>query len=218
MASTSPLIELAELWARRLLKIKVTEAIDEPISTVQSDSVSFSNAPLDTGSQLQKAAGGQKNKNFAVQAKEMFRTALACLGLTWMGCIEAVSRTWNKSWTLETLSLIASIVTLAGLVSTLLAHQNKPLPQWPQLVTMNSIISLFSLLLRACVGVILTEGNLRSKRYELHKLTRATGISQCKWNWYRKVRRLDHIERFDSASRGSWGFIKLLYHLRPSQA
>ncbi|USP79036.1 hypothetical protein yc1106_06310 [Curvularia clavata] len=65
---------------------------------------------------------------------------------------------WGQSWTLETLSLVVSILGLAGLIATLLAHQSKPLPQWPQLVTINSIISLFSLLMRTCVGVVLTEG------------------------------------------------------------
>ncbi|KAF2852516.1 hypothetical protein T440DRAFT_420379, partial [Plenodomus tracheiphilus IPT5] len=62
-------------------------------------------------------------------------------------------------------------------------------------------MSLFSLLMRACVGVVLAEG-----------------ISQCKWNWYHKSRRLDHIGRLDSASRGSWGSLTLLYHFRPRQA
>ena len=216
MASTSQSVELAELSARPLLKSKVSKTIDEPSSTVQSGSVIASNAPSNTAPKLQKA-GSQKNKNLAAQAKNIFRTAIARVCLAWKRCVEAVSRGWNKSWTLETLSLIASTLTLAGLVSTLLAHQNKPLPQWPQLVTINSIISLFSLLMRACVGVILTDGSLRSKLKRAYKLTSATRISQCKWNWYRKVRKLDHIGRLDSASRGSWGSINLLYHLRPSQ-
>ena len=217
MASAPQSIELAELSARPLLKIKVSEATDEPNSIARSGFISGSNAPSNTGPKSQRAAGSQENRNFAGQAKNICRTALARLALTWRRCIEAVSRNWNRSWTLETLSLIASILTLAGLVSTLLAHQNKPLPQWPQLVTINSIISLFPLLMRACVGVILTEGSLRSKLKRACKLTSATGISQCKWVWYRKVRKLDHIGRLDSASRGSWGSINLLYHLRPSQ-
>jgi hypothetical protein len=64
----------------------------------------------------------------------------------------------TRSWTTETCSYMIAILALAGLVATLSAHQGKPLPQWPQLVTINSIISLFSLLMRACVGVVLAEG------------------------------------------------------------
>ncbi|KAH6839314.1 hypothetical protein B0T12DRAFT_428395 [Alternaria alternata] len=82
-------------------------------------------------------------------------------GVGWTRAVQGL----NRNWTAETLSYIVSILALAGLVTTLLAHQNKPLPQWPQLVTINSIISLFSLLMRAGVGVVLAEG-----------------LSQCKWN------------------------------------
>ena len=45
-------------------------------------------------------------------------------------------------------------------MATLLAHQNKPNPEWPQLVTINSIVSLFSLLMRAAVSLVLAEGEL----------------------------------------------------------
>ena len=76
--------------------------------------------------------------------------------LTYM---RSVDRWWNSSWTAEACSFILSIITLAGLVATLLVHQRKPLPQWPQLITINSVISLFSMVMRASVGVVLTEGD-----------------------------------------------------------
>jgi hypothetical protein len=78
-------------------------------------------------------------------------------GVGWKRSVQGL----NRNWTAETLSYIVSILALAGLVTTLLAHQSKPLPQWPQLVTINSIISLFSLIMRAGVGVVLAEGNLK---------------------------------------------------------
>jgi hypothetical protein len=85
-------------------------------------------------------------------------TALTRIGIGWKRSQYAVKRMWEKSWTAETLSWIASIMALIGLIATLCAHQSKPLPQWPQLVTINSIISLFSLIMRTCVGVVLAEG------------------------------------------------------------
>jgi hypothetical protein len=103
----------------------------------------------------------------------------------------------NKAWTVETLSFIVSILALVGLVATLLTHQHKPLPQWPQLVNINSIISLFVLVMRSSVATVLAEG-----------------ISQCKWNWYQKAKKLDHMARLDSASRGSWGSLVFLFHFR----
>jgi hypothetical protein len=64
----------------------------------------------------------------------------------------------RKSWTAEVLSYVFSVLSLVGLVMTLAAHQDRRLPDWPQLVTINSIVSLFSLLMRAGVGFVLAEG------------------------------------------------------------
>jgi hypothetical protein len=58
---------------------------------------------------------------------------------------------------------------------------------------------------------------LQLQGHGAHELTYPAGISQCKWNWYRKARKLDHMERLDSASRGSLGSVNLLYHCRPTQ-
>jgi hypothetical protein len=70
-------------------------------------------------------------------------------------------RTTGEGWTAETCSYVFAVLSLLGLVATLFAHQNKPLPEWPQLITINSIVSLFSLLMRAGVGLILAEGAVR---------------------------------------------------------
>jgi hypothetical protein len=106
-------------------------------------------------------------------------------------------RIWQNRWATETCSCLFALLSLAGLIATLHAHQNRPLPQWPQLVNINSIVSLFSILIRAGVGVVLAEG-----------------ISQSKWQWFRKARKLSDMERFDSASRGAWGSVLLIFGLR----
>lgn len=72
--------------------------------------------------------------------------------------VQRLIRLWKRSWTAEALSCIFALLSMLGLVATLLAHENRPLPQWPQLVSLNSIVSLFSLLMRASVGVVLAEG------------------------------------------------------------
>lgn len=94
----------------------------------------------------------------AVQPQKRPQTILARMGTIWKRRMQNAKRAWNGSLTAETCSFIISIIALAGLVATLLAHQNKPLPQWPQSVTINSIISLCALIMRACVGVVLAEG------------------------------------------------------------
>jgi hypothetical protein len=70
-------------------------------------------------------------------------------------------RILNKDWTAEALSFTVSVLALVGLIVTLLAHQHKPLPQWPQLVNINSIISLFVLVMRSSVAMVLAEGHTR---------------------------------------------------------
>ncbi|KAI4711434.1 hypothetical protein J4E89_003999 [Alternaria sp. Ai002NY15] len=42
----------------------------------------------------------------------------------------------------------------------------------------------------------------------------AEGISQSKWQWFRKARKLEDMARFDSASRGAWGSVLFIFGLR----
>ncbi|KAF2994916.1 hypothetical protein E8E13_000457 [Curvularia kusanoi] len=175
----------------RLQEIHVSSA---PASIASSDVSKPPKATLDVERSL-------RTSRFPAKLLDVLHRITKTVASPWKACVRTGKKVWTKSWTLETCSYIISTLALAGLVTTLLAHQNKPLPQWPQLVTINSILSLFSLLIRACVGVVLAEG-----------------ISQSKWNWYHKPNRLDHIDRIDSASRGSWGAITLLYHFRPESA
>ncbi|KAH8722957.1 hypothetical protein GQ44DRAFT_806446 [Phaeosphaeriaceae sp. PMI808] len=100
--------------------------------------------------------------------------------------VTPIKRLWNSSWTAEWLSCIFSILSLLGLVATLIAHQNKPLPQWPQLVSLNSIVSLFALLIRSGTTVVLSEGS-----------------------------KLKDMESIDSASRGAFGSFLLLVNFSP---
>lgn len=122
-------------------------------------------------------------------------------------------RTTGEGWTAETCSYVFAVLCLLSLVATLFAHEKKPLPEWPQLITINSIVSLFSLLMRAGVGLVLAEG--ACPVFSIEPLLIRTGISQTKWQWFRKPRKLHDMERFDAASRGAWGSISLLIHTKP---
>jgi hypothetical protein len=112
------------------------------------------------------ANGDQAMEELVAQFERCALAVLARIGFALRWFRQGVKRMWGKSWTVETLSWIVSIMALVGLIATLLAHQSKPLPQWPQLVTINSIMSLFSLIMRTCVGVVLTEGTLQPHSYE----------------------------------------------------
>jgi hypothetical protein len=107
-----------------------------------------------------------------------------------------IGQFYSRQWVSETFSCLFALLAVAGLVITLRAHEHKTLPDWPQLVTINSIVSIFSLLIRGGVCYILAEG-----------------ISQLKWQWFRKPHRLSDMEHFDDASRGTWGSILFICRL-----
>jgi hypothetical protein len=73
-------------------------------------------------------------------------------------CGHALAPLRRGRWTLETYSFVFALLSLLDLVATLLAHQGKLLLQWPRIIIINSIISLFSILIRAAIGVIFAEG------------------------------------------------------------
>jgi hypothetical protein len=71
-----------------------------------------------------------------------------------------VSRIFSYGWTAEVATCVFALLALAGLAVVLSRFEDRPLPDWPKLVTVNSIISIFALLIRASVGLVLAEGML----------------------------------------------------------
>lgn len=103
--------------------------------------------------------GDQKpghTRTFSMAAPKRSRTSLVDIL-----SIQPFVRVWKMGWTAEVLSFLFALLSLLGLVATLIAHQDKPLPDWPQLAWLNSIISLFSLMIRTGISVVLAEDLLR---------------------------------------------------------
>lgn len=106
-----------------------------------------------------------------------------------------VRRAWNYGWVAEILCCTLAIISLIAIVITLRLHQDKPLPQWPLGITINALIAIFGVLLKAGLIVPLSEG-----------------ISQLKWQWFQKQpRKLIDMDDFDVASRGAWGSFLFLF-------
>lgn len=146
----------------------------------------------------------QSRKEFTTSPRRCFSGLLSALAVIpcgiargWKVVSNASLRLWRKGWTAETCSCIFALLSLIGLIIMLMAHQDRPLPDWPQIVSINSIVSLFSMMIRAGVSMVLAEG-----------------ISQSKWQWFRKARKLEDMARFDSASRGAWGSVLFIFGLR----
>jgi hypothetical protein len=102
-----------------------------------------------------------------------------------------------RVWWAELLCCILVIGSLAGLIITLRVHERRSIPEWPYGLTINSVISLFTLVLKSSALVVACEG-----------------ISQLKWSWFGKTRPLKDIAAYDDASRGLWGAARLIWTLK----
>ncbi|KAH8680533.1 hypothetical protein BX600DRAFT_543279 [Xylariales sp. PMI_506] len=98
-------------------------------------------------------------------------------------------------WAWELLGCLLALVSLLVIIAILVAYQDSPLPQWPNYISINTIISVCTAVMKAALMLPATEG-----------------ISQMKWSWFRgpEARQLSKMEEFDSASRGPWGAFLLM--------
>ena len=64
----------------------------------------------------------------------------------------------NRTWVIEIGSCLVSSIALAAVVTTLAMHQDKPLPQWPSLITINSLVAVFTAIMKAGLLMPVSEG------------------------------------------------------------
>ena len=103
-------------------------------------------------------------------------------------------------WWFEIVCCLPAIGALFGVAVTIGFRQRRPLPEWPYSLTVNSVISIFILILKTAAALVLS-----------------AGVSQLKWNWFAQLRPVKDIETYDEASRGPWGAIKLLWVVKHRQ-
>ncbi|KAJ9616769.1 hypothetical protein H2200_000488 [Cladophialophora chaetospira] len=100
----------------------------------------------------------------------------------------------DRPWLPEVTSLVLACLAFTAIVVTLAVHQGRPLPRWPHLVSIDSLIAIFSAIFKAALITPVAEG-----------------IGQLKWDWFQRDRNLIDLNRLDSASRGPWGSCCLLF-------
>ncbi|KAJ5087256.1 hypothetical protein N7456_010872 [Penicillium angulare] len=99
------------------------------------------------------------------------------------------------SWSPETLAICFSIACFVAIFYTLHVYNNKPQPEFPHGITLNTIIS------------ILATGSKSSLLFLVGEC-----IGQLRWTSLRntlKPRPLSHVQAYDSASRGPWGSLMI---------
>lgn len=102
-----------------------------------------------------------------------------------------------KNWWMEIGACLLGLVILVAVIATLRPHQGKPLPQWPYHISVNALISIYVLVLKAAVLLVTTEG-----------------LGQLKWRRLQRDRPLDEFLQYDQATRGPLGALGLLWQLR----
>jgi hypothetical protein len=100
-------------------------------------------------------------------------------------------------WIFETLALFLSFASFFAMFIVLVKFNNRRLHEWHSVITLNTVVTISSLV---------------SKSALIQPL--ASGLSQLKWMWYRhgSGRHLIDFEYFDAASRGPWGALVLMVH------
>lgn len=100
-------------------------------------------------------------------------------------------------WWLEISCCGLFLPALAAVIATLYPHHGHPIPQWPDSLSINTLIAIYIAILKAAILLVV-----------------AAGLGQLKWMWFRRARPLTDLVRYDMASRGPWGSMRLLWILR----
>lgn len=129
---------------------------------------------------------------------------MSCCELTltaWKAFLPTRRRPWSigqHHWILETSATVLSILSFIGISIILFSYKDKPLISWSFFLSLNTVVSIFGAISRASIGLAI-----------------GACVSQGKWNWYKRAE--DNImvfDRFDEASRGLWGSLRLLWWSR----
>jgi hypothetical protein len=80
-----------------------------------------------------------------------------------------IRQAWYYGWVAESLGCGLAVISLVAIVITLRLHESKPLPKWPYSISINALIAIFGVLLKAGVTVPLSEGSESpTLRYSVH--------------------------------------------------
>ena len=76
------------------------------------------------------------------------------------GMLDKLKKFPEHPWFFEEASCVVAVIALAAIVITLAIHQGRPLPQWPHLISINSLIAFFTAVVKATLLMPAAEGKL----------------------------------------------------------
>lgn len=98
------------------------------------------------------------------------------------------------AWATETSVAVMLLISIVAIPATLYPHQGQPLPQWPFSITINALLSVYSMVLKTCIAGLVT-----------------SCVSQLQWSWYFQPRPLQDIALFRDLAGGAFGSISWLW-------
>jgi hypothetical protein len=100
-------------------------------------------------------------------------------------------------WLPEITSCIVSLMLLAAIIALLAVYKGQSLPNWPSMISINTLLAVLTSLLKAAILLPVTEG-----------------LSELKWRWFATAQPMKDMDRFDAATRGPWGSLLLMLKRR----
>lgn len=87
------------------------------------------------------------------------------------------------NWWLEVGCCVLAVAVLFAIVAITYPRQGLPLPQWPYSISINSLIAVLAVIMKAAVLLVTAEG-----------------LSQLKWIWFKRGRPLSDLVTYDMVS------------------
>jgi hypothetical protein len=116
----------------------------------------------------------------------------------WRGLSHFFLEVLPRGWFIEILSCIMSLAALIAIIIVLKEYDQKTMPSWPLGITLNTLLAFLT---------AVSQAGFVNPVFQ--------GLSQMKWNWFvDKDRPLADFEKFDNASRGSWGSFLLVFSMK----
>ncbi|KAJ2981404.1 hypothetical protein NUW58_g6695 [Xylaria curta] len=112
---------------------------------------------------------------------------------------ETKKRVQWSFWTWEIANCLLLLISLFAILATLYPHDGQPLPQWPFSITINALLSIYTVIMKTSMLLILT-----------------SGVGQLQWSWFLHPRSLKDVVRYHEAAEGPLGSLSWLcrYHIR----
>jgi Protein of unknown function (DUF3176) len=104
------------------------------------------------------------------------------------------------SWWLEIIALFVALIAFFAIIATLYPHQGKPLPQWPFNISINTLLSIYTFVMKAALPVVVN-----------------SCLAQLQWTWFVVERPLIDVVRYDAAAKGPLGSVQWLWANHVSQ-